>query len=133
MTMTKDEIEIWWKEQDRKRDAERHKAKQAELDKQAEESANRRSQAIGILMPGRTYSSHKDKIKALIRKSGANKWTGSSWQGETLVEPIFKKVMEETGQPYDYDGDQLWLTGPEDKFSELIEFSKSIGAFIKLP
>lgn len=83
---------------------------------------------IGILLPGEIYSANKKQIKDFI-KVHCSKWTGAGWVGDKVsVEATFKKTMEKLGMEYDYDGDQLWISGEVELMRGLIEFSKSIGA-----
>jgi len=90
--------------------------------------------SITILLPDEIYSTHKKAFIKIRKKHNVKNWDGSSWHNnDILITTSFQKMAMKTGQPHNYDGDVLILSGnlntPVTK--ELIKLSKDIGGIIQ--
>lgn len=92
---------------------------------------------IGFLLPEGTYHDSKNKIKRIIKKTGATAWNGAGWEGvdesgdKVRIEAVFLKSVLALGKEPEYQGDQLWYTGTRTNAHPLIKELWELGAELK--
>ena len=86
--------------------------------------------SITIFLPGEIYSANKNHFIKLRKKYDVGNWNGTSWSNpDVLLTTSFRKKALMTGQPHDYDGDILIVSGDLNSpfVRELIKLCENIG------
>lgn len=90
--------------------------------------------SITIKLPGIVYSTNKNAFIKLREKYNVKNWDGTSWRSpDILLTTSFKKAALKRGEPHEYDGDILILSGNLDSpfVTELVDLSEDIGGEIE--